>query len=392
MGLFMFTLVGEVNVLIWFKLILLILLFYLPTGTSLANDSLSVEEQELNSFLARLFDARTQLFIHQDKNGLADFYNPSVETSKRTFLQELKRSRYLNAWARARGIIFTDAEGRIYLKSIQINGDTAQVSLFHSTRLAYLYDFKNYPRQQFGAGTRHKIFLKKENDQWYVLRDTYSDPMEENPDMIPITSVKPYMDRLSEEGRQSPVFASPVQAPVRYHRRQAVAYANKYAGSAWGAGNRNEYNERYKDYTDEGGDCTNFASQVIGDPIEGGGLPMMQDWYFSPKSGGTISWIRTDSFKDFLLYGGYGQLIASGYFDEVTKPIPSFPKGAIQELKPGDLIGYEIEGDLDHFSIVVGTDDHGYLLVNSHTGDRYRMPWDIGWDKNTKFWLIHIKD
>ncbi|WP_367760500.1 amidase domain-containing protein [Ammoniphilus sp. 3BR4] len=200
------------------------------------------------------------------------------------------------------------------------------------------------------------------------------------------------MDKLSEANREPSVQVTPVQSNGRYNRKRAVIYANKYAGSAWGAGNRNQYNDRYRDYTDEGGDCTNFASQVIGDPIEGGGLQMLPNWHFSPQSGGTVSWIRTDSFKDFLLYGGYGQLIASGYFEDVTKPTPSFPKGAIHELKPGDLIGYEMKGDLDHFSIVVGTDDHGYLLVNSYTWDRYRMPWDIGWDNKTKFWLIQIKD
>ncbi len=378
--------------MIWFKLVIFILFFYLPTGTLFAQDSISVEEQEVNSFLTRLFDARTQLLINQDKNSITDYYKPSVKTSQKALFLEFKRSNYLNSWASARGIVFTDAEGLIDMKSIQIKGDIAEVSLSHSIRLAYLYDYKNYPRQQFGAGTRHKIRLKKENKNWYVLSETYSDPMEENPDMIPVTSVKTYMDKLSEKDREPLLLASPVQSNGRYNRKRAVAYANKYAGSAWGAGNRNQYNESYKDYTDEGGDCTNFASQAIGDPIEGGGLRMVPNWYFSPQSGGTVSWIRTDSFKDFLLYGGYGQLIVSGYFLDVTKPTPSFPKGAIHELKPGDLIGYELEGDLDHFSIVVGTDDHGYVLVNSHTGDRYRMPWDIGWDIKTKFWLIHIKD
>ncbi|WP_443662559.1 amidase domain-containing protein, partial [Clostridium sp.] len=31
-------------------------------------------------------------------------------------------------------------------------------------------------------------------------------------------------------------------------------------------------------------------------------------------------------------------------------------------------------------------------LVNTHTIDRYRVPWDLGWgDKNINFYLIHVK-
>lgn len=30
--------------------------------------------------------------------------------------------------------------------------------------------------------------------------------------------------------------------------------------------------------------------------------------------------------------------------------------------------------------------------VNTHTSDRYHMPWDLGWgDKNISFYLIHLK-
>ncbi|MDT2264397.1 hypothetical protein P7H17_02880 [Paenibacillus larvae] len=40
----------------------------------------------------------------------------------------------------------------------------------------------------------------------------------------------------------------------------------------------------------------------------------------------------------------------------------------------------------------MGHDAKGYPLVNSHTADRYRVPFDLGWDKSTKYLLIHIND
>ncbi|MCK9911927.1 amidase domain-containing protein, partial [Microbacteriaceae bacterium K1510] len=86
-------------------------------------------------------------------------------------------------------------------------------------------------------------------------------------------------------------------------------------------------------------------------------------------------------FKHFLVRSGYGKVLMRGTFEQVTKPTKQHPKGAIAELQPGDLIAYEWHGGIDHFSVVSARDDNGYLLVNSHTADRYHVPWDMGWDK-----------
>jgi hypothetical protein len=235
--------------------------------------------------------------------------------------------------------------------------------------------------QQFGIGTRHGITLKKVNGQWYVSSEWYSDPMDEDPNQIPVhESAQPEVQPIVQQA-----------AARRYNRTNAVAYADKYAGAAWGAGNDHRYNKKYTDYTHLGGDCTNFASQVIGD-AEGGNLPMTSGWYYRSKQGGSESWVRTDSFKGFLLYSGYGRLIARGSFNQVLRPNARFQHGAFAMMQPGDLITYELKGDVDHFCILTGRDPKGYPLVNSHSGDRFHVPWDIGWDKYTKYSLIHMKD
>jgi len=38
---------------------------------------------------------------------------------------------------------------------------------------------------------------------------------------------------------------------------------------------------------------------------------------------------------------------------------------------------YEEKGRLEHLAVVVARDSRGYPLVNSHTADRYRVPWDL---------------
>ncbi|KHF33577.1 putative amidase domain protein [Paenibacillus sp. P1XP2] len=110
------------------------------------------------------------------------------------------------------------------------------------------------------------------------------------------------------------------------------------------------------------------------------------------RGGGSQAWVQTDAFQRFLFYSGYGRLIAKGTFEEMTRSSDKHPHGAIAKLQPGDLIGYELKGDTDHFSVVVGKDANGYPLVNSHTADRYRVPFDLGWDQTTKYILIHVRD
>lgn len=130
----------------------------------------------------------------------------------------------------------------------------------------------------------------------------------------------------------------------------------------------------------------------MGDPKEGGGLHMTGHWRYDFGSGASPAWVQANLFKNFILYRGYGQFIAKGTFADIVKPTLRFSNGTISQLKPGDLIGYEINGYLGHFSIVTGYDVNGYPFVNSHTGDRYHVPFDLGWDKYTNFLLIHIRD
>ncbi|MNM88101.1 putative amidase domain protein [compost metagenome] len=121
---------------------------------------------------------------------------------------------------------------------------------------------------------------------------------------------------------------------------------------------------------------------------------MRGDWRYYYRDGGTRSWVRTDSFKSFLVHSGYGTVVAHGDFSKVVKFANHIQQDESQlyKLQAGDLIAYQIKGDIDHFSIIVGFDQSGYPLVNSHTADRFQVPFDLGWDKYTKYQIIHIRD
>ncbi|OBA08310.1 hypothetical protein A9P44_01760 [Paenibacillus polymyxa] len=343
-----------------------------------------VQKDNVVPFLQELFEDRTRLLMNQDKKHIEDHYLLKDKRSNYAYLHEINRAEYIQEWAKHRKIKFVNAESSIRIARIEVLGDIAKVSLVQSLKLSYEY-VNTYPGQHdFGIGTRHGITLRKKDNRWYVEREWYSDPLEENPKKI---------EKSDLHFIPTKAVLEPAKIINKYNRTRAVDYANKYAGITWGAGNGQRYNQKYLDYNSKGGDCTNFSSQVIGDKEEGGGLPMRSGWHYSYGNGGSQAWVQTDAFKNFLIRSGYGRIIGQGSFSNVVQSVNDLQQQPEKpQLLPGDLIAYVLRGDVDHFSVVVGFDQSGYPLVNSHTADRFKVPFDLGWDKNTKYLLIHIRD
>lgn len=364
---------------------ILLLLFTLLIASSSAAAAEGNREVQFDVFLKDLFHSRTQLLINQRPDTISRFYNLTQDSSNKAYQNELINSMYINTWSNIRGIVLLEANGEIDIEDKKITENHAEVYLKHSIYVSYVYDKKLFPIESFALGTQHKVLLKKQNDSWIVVRDLYANPIGKNPDLIPkgtagsIKSITPVFTYQLNK-------MSLTNSNKIYNRKKAISYADKYAGTSLGVENKNPYNPKYNDYSALGGDCTNFVSQVL---AEAGGLPMNTDWAYNEK-GVTKSWSHTDSLKDFLLNSHYGNVVGYGHYKEMVKPTDEHPNGSIYELQPGDLIGYEENGDLVHFSIITGFDTQGYPLVNSHTADRYHVPWDLGWNENTKFWLFHI--
>ncbi|CAG8606891.1 11634_t:CDS:2 [Gigaspora rosea] len=111
-----------------------------------------------------------------------------------------------------------------------------------------------------------------------------------------------------------------------------VNYAGKYCSSP---------NPKYKNYDGNGGDCTNFASQVL----NAGGIPVNNEW--KPY---TVPWIRVSSFYDYLIKHNLAK------------------ECQLTELKPGDFIQYHTNAGWHHTVVVVksGADP----TVDSHSAFR----------------------
>lgn len=65
-----------------------------------------------------------------------------------------------------------------------------------------------------------------------------------------------------------------------------------------------DYNDAYQDFSNSGGDCTNFVSQCM---HEGGGLPehigtaySNTCWYYTTKDNRSSSWTGVDELYDYI--------------------------------------------------------------------------------------------
>jgi len=139
-----------------------------------------------------------------------------------------------------------------------------------------------------------------------------------------------------------------------YNRKAAVAYAREWALKR---------NPAYLDFQALGGDCTNFASQVL----YAGGLTMdrtpIYGWYYTDPYRRTASWTGVEYLYRHLLGLDTGR-----------------PRGAVVELdavRPGDIVQLTFADQrFAHSPVVVaveGATPQGILLA-AHTYDAIDRP------------------
>ena len=157
-------------------------------------------------------------------------------------------------------------------------------------------------------------------------------------------------------------------APVYpYDREAAIAYSDEWIGIR---------NRRYARYDEFGGNCNNYASQVLyagGIPMDiSGPIGLQWKWYGdwlneeSTAAGRSPAWSGVEEFYTYLTYNRwYGPHVdlAAGYF----------------EGEPGDLLQFGALEDWKHTVVVkeIITDENGEVidyLINSNTADRRNYP------------------
>ena len=141
----------------------------------------------------------------------------------------------------------------------------------------------------------------------------------------------------------------------RYDRASAVAYAHEWAF---------ERNPRFYDFQHIGGDCTNFASQVL---YAGAGVmnptPTLGWYYFSPYNRAP-AWTGVEYLHRFLTTN--------------RGPGPVALETNISQVEPGDIIQLSFDGQtFGHSPVVVSVGSPpapSNILVAAHTYDVNNRP------------------
>lgn len=330
------------------------------------------DDTQWEATLQRFFDLRNDAVLRGDDEILQSIYLTGERNGRWAYENELVRSAYLKDWAAKQGVTILNIHSDISLRSVKEVGRGYSFYLTASTLYEYAYDTSPDMVNGFRLGTYHSIDLipGEEDDTWVISREWYDDPLSGGFDADAVT------DEMTQfiSGH-----AGTDLSGLDERRTAAVAYADMYCGAASDGSNEYRYNSNYTNFNDLGGDCANFASQVL---FEGGGFKKTATWNYRGGKG-SRAWVNAQAFRTFLSYSGRGSQIAKGKYKDVYQ--------SAYGLLPGDIVAYVKKGKVTHIAVVTGLDSNGYPLVSCHNADRNRVPWDIGWHYGaTTFILIHV--
>ena len=348
---------------------LLGLLLGSPAVTAALNAGESVRWEPV---LQRFFDLRNDAVLSDDAETLQALYLTDERNGRWAYENELVRADYLADWAAKQGVTVINIHSDLVLKSVKEVGRGYAFYVVTSTLYEYVYDTSPDRVNGFRLGTYHSIDLIPADtaEEWVISREWYDDPLSNTFTMQGVTEEMTQLISSHEAADAS---------DLSERRLSAVAYADQYCGAASDGANEYRYNANYTNYNSLGGDCANFASQVL---YEGGEFSKTSVWNY--KAGkGSRAWVNAQAFRNFWTYSGRGSQIAKGKYADIYQ--------TAYALQPGDIVAYVKKGKVTHIAVVTGTDSAGYPLVSCHNADRSHVPFDIGWNyEATTFILIHI--
>ncbi|RDY29052.1 amidase domain-containing protein [Romboutsia weinsteinii] len=338
-------------------------------------DAGSIIDDEMNSqykvLLEHLFDYRNKALLEKDEDILKQLYETDKKFGLWAYEHEVKKMKYLENWSNKQGVNFNEIKTRVKVKKIkEKEEDLYGIICTVSTEYKYNYENQKDVENMFRIGTYHYLNVKIRDNQYVITKEWYTDPFADSLNLENLNSdeIKNYI--ASQEA---------VNLELTAEQQKAVDYAHKYCGAAADEENEFKFNPNYKDFNPDGGDCANFASQIL---FESGRFKKNSTWNYN-NGDGTKAWVNAQAFKNYMLNSKRAYLVTKGTYQDVYKEAYS--------LRPGDFVGYEKGGRITHVSTVTGLDSKGYPLVTCHNSDRMLVPWDLGWsDKSIRFHIIKV--
>lgn len=274
-------------------------------------------EEEIIQVLDECFRQRCTALVSGDISHIKNQFDTASTYGEWSYEHEIKRINYIAEWSKARDITLKECQYKLKIFSVKPSGGSVRIYLSALTRFSYSYN-GSQPVDEFCLGTKHTIKLVKKQGSWMVTVDWYSDPLED------------YLsaDNYTPSSAGYPETYAYTSGWVKYNRTKALAYADKYCGALFDSVDGYKYNKKYRSYADLGGDCANFASQMLSDK-EAGGMKMTGGWAYR-KGEASKSWVNAGAFTRYLINSGRAKLVSKGKYSKVV----NFTK----YLSPGDKL------------------------------------------------------
>ena len=323
-------------------------------------------------YLKNLFDYRNKALMEHNEEILKGIYDTDIKFGLWAYEHEIKKMQYLKNWSDKQGVVFDNIDANVKINKIR-EREQNLYGIICTVCTNYKYHYENEPgvQNEFQIGTQHYLHVREYGDKYIITKEWYSDPFADSLNLEHINS---------KEIKDFIISQSAIQLNLNDTQKKAVEYAHRYCGAATNEPGKIYFiNPNYKDFNSDGGDCANFASQIM---FESGLFSKNTTWNYE-KGQATKAWVNAQGFKNYLINSGRGSYIAKGTYQEVYKEA--------YKLRPGDIVGYEKNGRITHVSTVTGLDSKGYPLVTCHNTDRLLVPWDLGWsDKSIRFHIIKV--
>ena len=328
-------------------------------------------KQQYQLLLQNLFDYRNKAILEQNEEILKELYDTDKKTGLWAYEHEVEKIKYLKNWSSKQGVTFNDIKTKVKIRKVK-EKETDLYGIICNVATDYNYSYENEKdvKNIFRIGTEHYLNVKIKDNQYIITKEWYTDPFA---DSLNLENIKSDDIRSYILAQQKP------DIQLTQEQQKAIDYAHRYCGVSTEEEYEFKFNREYKNFNPDGGDCANFASQIM---YESGRFKKNSIWNYNNRDG-TKAWVNAQGFKNYILNSGRGSLICKGSYEETYKES--------YNLRPGDFVAYEKGGRITHVSTVTGMDSKGYPLVTCHNTDRLLVPWDLGWSNKTiRFHLIRV--
>ena len=327
--------------------------------------------EQYTVLLENLFDYRNKAILDKNADILKGLYDTDIKFGLWAYEQEVKKMKYLENWSSKQGVSFNNIKTKVKIKKMR-EREKNLYGIICDVSTEYKYSYENDPKKinMFRIGTYHYLHVKIKDDKYIITKEWYTDPFADSLNLENIKSddIKNYIINHEE-----------IHPELTKEQEKAIEYAHRYCGAAADEEFGLKFNTKYRDFNCDGGDCANFASQIM---YESGKFNKNAIWNYE-NGNATKGWVNAQGFKNYIVNSGRGSYISKGSYEEVYREA--------YNLRPGDFVGYEKKGRITHVSTVTGFDSKGYPLVTCHNTDRLLVPWDLGWsDKAIRFHFIKV--